>query len=155
MINMKKTEVLQVFLIAMIVIGTMLTYTPSFATELPESITIGDEVFIINKEAGGGKDTATPDNLISTMKSSYRVTGSDVRLYTNPPSSYSRGNSFSQGWVTATAPSFTARGEVWFSGRIYATGGNTLNRGNIANARSYLTATAIKDGTPRIFYNFK
>lgn len=121
---------------------------PSFAKELPESIIIGGEVFIMDKTAGGGRNTATPDNGISMTRSSYEVTDSDVRLYTRDK------YNVVSGWVEATAPHFTARAEVWINGRVHATCPNERNQRNIATSTSY-RGRVYEDAIPRIFYSFK
>lgn len=132
----------------LVVLIVLISALPSFAKELPESITIGGEVFIIDKTAVEGNNTATPDNIMKIMRSGYEVTASDVALYTAPRyvSSY--------GYVEATAPQFTARAEVWVNGKVWATGRNQRNRRNIATATSY-EGRFNEDATPRIFYSFQ
>lgn len=132
----------------LIVLIVLVSALPVFAKELPESITIGGEVFRIDRAAGGGKDTATPDNSISMMRSGYEVTGSDVALYTRPT------YNVASGWVEATAPHFTARAEVWVNGKVHATGPNERNVRNRATSTSY-RGRFNEDATPRIFYSFK
>lgn len=120
-------------------------------TELPESIMIDGREFVMDKSAGGGRGTAEPDGVMS--RASYSVLGSDVRLYVD----YSHGQGgdhFSSGWVKTTAPSFTARAEVWANGRLNTTGPNTKNKGDTATATSYLATGIVSNATPRIFYNW-
>lgn len=148
---MFKKRLIPLMLVAIIMLST----TSVFAAELPETIVRDGRVFTMDKTAGGGKDTATPDFNMDTimMRSSYRVTGSDVRLYVD----YSHGHGgdhFAAGWVEATAPRFTARAEVWANGRLVVTGTNNWNRGNRAEAASYLAAGIISNAVPRIFYNW-
>lgn len=126
-------------------------------TELPNSIMMDGREFVMDVNAGGGSGTAMPDKSMTMMRSmarsSYKVTGSDVRLYVD----YSHGHGgdhFAAGWVEATAPRFTARAEVWANGKLDTTGSNNLNKGNIANAASYLACGIVKNATPRIFYNW-
>lgn len=132
----------------LIVLIVLISALPSIAKELPESITIDGEVFVIDKTAGGGKDTAKPTNSIIMMGSSYEVTGSDVALYTRPD------YVVASGWVEATAPHFTARAEVWVNGQVHATGPNERNFRNRATSTSY-KGRFNEDATPRIFYSFK
>lgn len=136
---------------------------PAFAAQMPESITAHGELpgsitidgreFMLDRTAGGGRNTATPDKNMNMTQSSYRVTGSDVALYID----YSHGHGgdhFAAGWVEATAPRFTARAEVWANGRVVVTGTNNLNRGNRAEAASYLAVGIVNNAVPRIFYNW-
>lgn len=148
---MKRKKVLRKLAATTVIAGMMFSSTPALAEELPESITMYGKVFEMDKTAGGGSGTATPDNNISTQRSSYTLTGSDVRLYVD----YSHGHGgdhFSSGWVKTTAPRFTARAEVWSNGRANTVGRNTLNNGNIANATSGLGVGIVPKATPRIFY---
>lgn len=144
-------RILSLILITIIMIST----TNVFAAELPETIVRDGRVFTMDKTAGGGKDTATPDFNMDTMmlRSPYKVTGSDVRLYVD----YSHGHGgdhFAAGWVEATAPSFTARAEIWANGRLVMTGSNNSNIGNRATAASYLAVGIVQNAVPRIFYNW-
>lgn len=138
----------------MLVAIMMLSTTSVFAAELPETIVRDGRVFTMDKTADDGKDTATPDfNMDTIMLSSYRVTGSDVRLYVD----YSHGKGgdhFAAGWVEATAPRFTARAEIWADGRVVVSGTNNWNRGNRAEAASHLAVGIIPNAVPRIFYNW-
>ncbi|WP_121616694.1 hypothetical protein [Virgibacillus halodenitrificans] len=126
----------------------------SNSPELPESIYLEGREFKMDKSAGGGFGTATPDFDVNTknqLNSSYRVLGSDVRLYID----YSHGHGgdhFAAGWVQATAPKFTARAEVWQGSRLVVTGTNNPNKGDIARAASHLAVGIVKDARPRIFY---
>lgn len=163
MIRMKKKKFISKIAPIVVVAGIMFSSIPAFATELsepitpvelPESITMDGKVFIMDKSAGGGSGTATPDNKsMSITRSSYKVTGSDVRLYVDSSHGHG-GDHFSSGWVDATAPRFTARAEVWSNGRLNTTGNNQLNSGIRANATSFLATGLVPNATPRIFYNW-
>lgn len=144
-------RILSLILLTIMILST----TNVFATELPETIVRDGRIFTMDKTAGGGKDMAIPDFNMYTMmmRSSYKVTGSDVRLYVD----YSHGHGgdhFAAGWVEATAPSFTARAEVWANGRLVVTGTNNSNIGNRATAASYLAVGIVSNAVPRIFYNW-
>lgn len=134
------------------IIATMAVSSISaYGAQLPKSIMMNGREFVMDITAGGGSGTATPDN--PKARSSYKVLGSDVRLYID----YSHGHGgdhFAAGWVQATAPYFTARAEVWANGRLVVTGTNNMNIGDIADGSSYLAAGIIPNATPRIFYNF-
>jgi len=161
-IRMKKKKFISKMASLMVVAGIMFSSIPAFATELsepitlaelPESITMDGKVFIMDKSAGGGSGTATPDNKsMNISRSSYKVTGSDVRLYVD--SHGHGGDHFSSGWVDANAPRFTARAEVWSNGRLNTTGNNQLNSGIRAHATSFLATGLFPNATPRIFYNW-
>ncbi len=116
--------------------------------QLPKSMTIDGRVFE-KDDSYEGRNTAMPDN--GKMTRAYSVLGSDVALYID----YSHGHGgdhFSYGWVQATAPSFTARAEVWANGSMHTTGPNTRNVGNTADATSYLSVGVSSSNSPRIFY---
>ncbi len=141
------------------VAGMMLfSSIPAFAAEspekpeLPESMIMDGRVFTMDKTAGGGPDTATLENSERmTLSSSYRLLGSDVRMYVD----YSHGHGgdhYSAGWVQTTAPKFTARAEIWSGGRTVVAGTNNPNRGNIASAASGLAVGYVSNAVPRIFY---
>ena len=137
---------------AMLSIGASAT---AFAVELPQTMVRDGRVFTIDRSAGGGPNTATPDfNMRSvTRDADYKVLGSDVALYVD----YSHGHGgdhFASGWVRATAPKFTARAEVWANGKLDTTGPNTKNVGDTAKASSYLAVGIVKNAVPRIFYNW-
>lgn len=157
---MKRKEVLRRLASIIVVGGIIFSSIPVSAGQLPESIIRDGKVFMMDRTAGGGSGAAAPDNNMNSetnfnmgRKSSYRVTGSDVRLYVD----YSHGHGgdhFAGGWVEATAPRFTVRVEVWSNGRLDTTGTNNLNKGNIARGSSYLACGIVKNATPRIFYSF-
>ncbi len=151
MASMKRKKFLRKLAGTMVVAGMMFSSIPVFAAELPESITMDGKVFIMDKTAGGGSGTATPYNSISMERSSYQVTGSDVRLYIDPSHGHG-GDHFASGWVSTTAPRFTARAEVWSNGRPDTVGRNTANIGNIASASSGLAVGLVPNAAPRIFY---
>lgn len=157
---MKRKNILRNLATSMAVAGMMFSSIPALATEselpeLPESIIMDGKEFIMDKSAGGGSGTATPDNSISEVQSlastSYQVTGSDVRLYVDYSNGHG-GDHYAHGWVQATAPRFTARAEVWANGKLNTTGSNNLNNGNIAYGTSYLATGIVKNAEPRIFY---
>lgn len=107
---------------AMLSIGASAT---AFAVELPQTMVRDGRVFTIDKNAGGGPNTATPDfNMRSvTRNADYKVLGSDVALYVDY-SNGQGGDHFAAGWVRATAPKFTARAEIWANGKLDTTGPN-------------------------------
>ncbi len=151
---MKKKKFISKMTPIMVVSGIIFSSIPAFATELPESITMDGKVLVMDKSAGGGSDSASRDNnTMSISRNSYKVTGSDVRLYVDSSHGHG-GDHFASGWVDATAPRFTARAEVWSNGRFNTTGNNHLNSGIRANATSYLATGLVPDATPRIFYNW-
>ncbi|WP_240186133.1 hypothetical protein [Lysinibacillus fusiformis] len=90
-IRMNKKKSITKMASIMVISGIMFSCIPAFATELsepitpvelPESITMDGKVFIMDKSAGSGSGTATPENKsMNITRSSYKVTGSDVRLY--------------------------------------------------------------------------
>lgn len=150
---MKRKEILRKTTAIVITTGLMLSSISTFAMQLPDSIDMDGKTFVMDKSAGGGSGTAIPDEGMNMKRSSYKVTGSDVRLYVD----YSHGHGgdhFAGGWVEATAPRFTARAEVWSNGRLDTTGSNNLNKGKIASASSYLAMGIVKNVTPHIFYNW-
>lgn len=135
------------------VASMMFSSVPAFAAQLPDTIIRDGKEFVMDVSAGGGSGTATPDNISSMARSSYKVLGSDVKLYID----YSHGHGgdhFSAGWVKATAPKFYARAEVWANGRLDTSGKNTDNKGDTANATSYLATGIVENATPRIFYGW-
>lgn len=151
---MKKKKFISKMTPIMVVSGIIFSSIPAFATELPESITMDGKVFVMDKSAGGGSDSASQDNnTMSISRNSYKVTGSDVRLCVDSSHGHG-GDHFASGWVDATAPRFTARAEVWSNGRLNTTGNNHLNSGIRANATSYLATGLVPNATPRIFYNW-
>ncbi|AMO32629.1 hypothetical protein J2D69_17105 [Lysinibacillus sphaericus] len=160
---MKKKKFISKMTPIMVVSGIIFSSISAFATELPESnttvelpesITMDGKVLVMDKSAGGGSDSASRDNnTMSISRNSYKVTGSDVRLYVDSSHGHG-GDHFASGWVDATAPRFTARAEVWSNGRLNTTGYNHLNSGIRANATSYLATGLVPDATPRIFYNW-
>ncbi len=140
-------------LITVTALASTLMLSSVYATEietpeLPKTMTVDGRVFELD-ESYDGKNTATPDN--EKMTRAYSVLGSDVALYID----YSHGHGgdhFAAGWVQATAPSFTARAEVWANGSMHTTGQNMRNVGNIANAASYLSTGISSSNSPRLFY---
>ncbi len=137
---------------AMLSIGASAT---AFAVELPQTMVRDGRVFTIDKNAGGGPNTATPDfNMRSvTRNADYKVLGSDVALYVDY-SNGQGGDHFAAGWVRATAPKFTARAEIWANGKLDTTGPNKKNVGDTAKATSNLAVGIVKNAVPRIFYNW-
>lgn len=151
MIDMKKKSFLRKLATTMVIAGMMVSSVPAFAEELPESINMDGRVFVMDKTAGGGSGTATPDNEINMERGAYKVTGSDVRLYIDYGHGHG-GDHFAAGWVETTAPRFTARAEIWSNGRPVTIGKNTLNIGKVAKANSGLAVGIISNAKPRIFY---
>lgn len=157
---MKRKNIFRNVASSLLVVCLLFSSVPTFAAdsnsvsvspELPESIYLDGREFKMDKSAGGGFGTATPDFDTKNQLNSYRILGSDVRLYID----YSHGHGgdhFAAGWVQTTAPKFTARAEVWQGSRLVVTGTNNPNQGDIARAASYLAVGIIKDARPRIFY---
>ena len=151
---MTKRNIFRNMAAALMIAGTVASSIPAAsaastsAPELPETITLDDRVFTMDVSAGGGYGTATAENIKARA---YSVLGSDVRLYVDDSHGHG-GDHFAAGWVQANAPRFTARAEVWANGRLNTTGTNNLNKGNIANAASYLAVGIVSNATPRIFY---
>ena len=56
-------------------------------------------MFVMDKSADGGSDSASRDNnTMSISRNSYKVTGSDVRLYVDSSHGHG-GDHFASGWV--------------------------------------------------------
>lgn len=141
-----------------LIMATMLaigTYTTAFAEELPQTIFRDGRVFTIDRSAGGGPNTATPDfDMRNTYRdASYKVLGSDVALYIDYTHGHG-GDHFAAGWVQTTAPIFWAKAEVWANGRVDTTGSYNKNVGDIARASSYLAVGIVENAVPRIFYKW-
>jgi len=154
--SMKK--ILRRLVTAMISAAIMLSSVSVFAAQqpkpnapqLPQSIIKDGKVFERDVTAGGGNGTATPDNP-AAMSRAYTVTGSEVWLYVDYSNGHG-GDHFAYGYVQATAPSFTARAEVWANGKMVVTGPNIRNSGNIAYATSSSAVGLVNNAYPRIFY---
>lgn len=136
--------------------ATMLfSCTTAFAAPgtLPETMDRDGKVYTIDRSAGGGPGTATPDFENVALFRAYQVLGSDVALYIDYGNGHG-GDYYAAGWVQTTAPSFTAKAEVWANGRLEVTGPNFKNKGDIAEAISYTTTGLVENATPRIFYSW-
>ncbi len=158
---MKKKSILRSMAASMAVAGMMFASIPALAAEspespelpeLPKSITIDGKEYVMDETAGGGSDTATHDNSMSKVQTfaSYKLLGSDVGLYINQNNH--GGDHYAYGWVRTTAPTFTARAEIWSNGKVNTTGPNKLNSGDIAYAFSNQAIGLVPNATPRIFY---
>lgn len=112
---------------------------PLSAPQLPDSIVVDGREFV-KDELSGGFNTAIPDNEVAMFRASYRVLGSDVKLYTDPNPHGHGPEHFASGWVQTTAPRFYARAEVRLNGTTFATSGNEYNPAgsNIADATTVL-----------------
>lgn len=110
--------------------------------QLPDSIIV-DGIEFVKDKSSSGRGTALPDNSVALKSNnnmafaaaSYKVTGSDVTLYTNSNPHGHGPEQFASGWVQTTAPSFYARAEVRRNNSTIVSDSNRWNSGsNIANS---------------------
>lgn len=142
----KSKKLLSSVLVVAMIASMGTTVFASQTNNLPETILRGGKEYTL---VANEPNSAVPDNIRSTR--AYAVLASDVGLYID----YSHGHGgdyFASGYVTATAPRFTARAEVRVGSTTLATSGNKRNNSDTANATTHLTVGLVDNATPRIFY---
>lgn len=152
--NMKKhIKNLSIVAITILIFATSNVYARGSNNKLPEKIIRNGVEYKIDQNSRR-TNSAELDSGISLMSTKgYKVLGSEVALYID----YSHGqggDQFAAGWVQTNAPKFTARAEVWKSGKLETTGSNNKNQGDIARSTSALSVYIDESRYARIFYNW-
>ncbi|MGN9165747.1 hypothetical protein ACTNDY_10785 [Tissierellaceae bacterium HCP3S3_D8] len=153
-----KRRVIGLLLVMVCILSANSVFAAEKATQgLPNKIIRDGREFKLY-EPSRRSNSAEPDfsatsDQFKMLRDSYRVIASDVALYIDYSHGHG-GDQFAAGYVQATAPKFTARAEVWDNGRLDTTGTNNKNRGDTAEAASYLSVYIKESRYARIFYNW-